>query len=263
LAINNRNRRKGYSSAIDFFIVGMLLAMLILSLYCCNYFGTTSNRTAEQITTQLSEKYGKAFTVYALGDRIGKNTATAYVYADDDPTMIFVARVTDDGILEFESYAYRCVCRKVEDAIKIAFDEYGISSECYAEFLHVGDNIDPDMSIDDFIRYNSSESESESVVASIIVKTSNNITGENLVNAYNNIYEQLSGIRFGTGLYILTENDYNNISEDVKRDTQLWDAYRLEVFGAEDDIKEINILIDKGILPSIDEINAELSKEVN
>jgi hypothetical protein len=133
LATNDRKKRKGYSSAVDFFIAGMLLVTLMLSLYSCSYFGMTSNRTTEQITTQLSERYGKAFTVSALGDRIGKNTTTAYVFADDDPTMMFTVRSSQEGgEIEFENYAYRKLCREIENVISRIFSEYGFKVSCYA-----------------------------------------------------------------------------------------------------------------------------------
>jgi hypothetical protein len=233
------------------------MATLMSALFGCD---TVDKKATEPIITQLSAKYGKSFTVYALGDRIGKNTATAYVYADDDPTMLFIARVTDNGVLEFENYAYRCVCRKVEDAVKVAFEEYGISSECFADFSSFNNDINPDTSVDSYIK----DTSPESVVVTIIVKASGNITGENLEQIYSDIYSRLPDIIFGTGLYILTAEDFDKVADSVRLGTQVFDAYRLKVSGAEDDIRRLRIgATNDGLSFSAEEVDAELLREVD
>jgi hypothetical protein len=62
----------------------------------------------------------------------------------------------------------------------------------------------------------------------------------------------------------LTPDDYAKIADSVKHETQVFDAYRLKVFGAEDGIKELNLRITRDRLSlSSDEIDAELSRGVD
>ena len=232
------------------------MATLISAMFGCD---TVDKKATEPIMAQLSAKYGKTFTVYALGDRINNDTATAFVFAENDPTMLFIARSTPNGILVFENYAYRSICRKVETITNAAFTKFGIRSECFADFSDVNNDVSLDISIEDYIKYNSPDS----VVVTIIVETSNNLTGENLTSVYNEVYSQLAGIRFGTALFVLTEKDFEGVADSVRFETQVFDAYRLKVSGAEDDIKELNLSItNDGLSLSADAINTALAKEV-
>jgi hypothetical protein len=226
------------------------------ALFGCD---AVDKKATEPIVERLSAKYGKTFTVYALGDRIDKDTATAYVFADDDPTMLFVARSKPNGELVFENYAYRVICRKVETLTNAAFAKYGITTECFAEFSTFNNNIKLDTTVDGYI----SDDSPESVVVSIAAKASDNITGNNLEMVYTDLYSKLSGIRVGTGLFLLTSSDFDKIADSVKHEIQLFNADRLEVSGAEDGIKELYIRVsDDGLSLSADEIDAELVREV-
>ena len=57
------------------------MGTLMAALLGCE---TVDKKATEAITNRLSEKYGRSFTVAALGNRIGRDTATAYVFADED-----------------------------------------------------------------------------------------------------------------------------------------------------------------------------------
>ena len=241
-----------------YFIKGVLImATLMAALTGCN---TVDEKATEPIITGLTAKYGKTFTVYALGDRIDKDTATAFVYADDDPTLLFTARSTPKGELVFENYAYRSVCRSVEKIVNAAFAKANIDSECFADFSAVNNNLDIGISVESYIK----ETSADSIVITLIAKASDAITAENLEKVYNDVYSQMSGIHIGTGLYVLTSDDYGKIAESVRLETQVFDAYRLKVHGAESSIIELNIrMTDKGMSLSADEINSALSKGVD
>ena len=237
--------------------MGVLMATLLSAIVGCD---TVDKKATEPILTQLSDKYGKSFSVYALGDRIDKDTATAFVFADDDPTMLFVARVTSGGDLVFENYAYRSICRKVETKINAAFTAFGIETECFTDFSSVNNSVSPDASVESYIK----DSASEHVIATIIAKDGNGIGGDNLTEVYCALYSQLSGINLSTALYVLTSDDYDAVAEKGRHETQVFDAYRLEVSGAGQTIKELHIMVTQdGLSLSASEMDEVLAKGVD
>ena len=130
-----------------FIIVWVIMAAFMSTICGCD---AIDNRAIEPIKSTLSEKYGKSFTVAVLGDRIDKDTATAYVYADEDPTMRFIVRVDKSGEVVYEEYSYRLLCRIVENEIKKTFEKYRIRSECFVTFTpRKNINVSPNMTFDD------------------------------------------------------------------------------------------------------------------
>ena len=55
-------------------IWGIVMGTLMAALLGCE---TVDKKATEAITSRLSDKYGRSFTVAALGNRIGRDTATA------------------------------------------------------------------------------------------------------------------------------------------------------------------------------------------
>ncbi len=218
------------------------------------------DKATKPIEEGLWEKYGKKFTVSALGDRIGRDTATAYVYADDDPTMRFVVRINKAGEIIFENYAYRLVCRTVEKIIDGFFAKNELVEECFLEFSECKYDVPTDITVDDYIK----ESGSDNVSVAVIVRSDGKITGEILSTIFTEIYSQMSETTVGFSLYVLSQIDYDKIYEKVKTETQLFDSSRLKLYGVEDDIQEIYIEISNGKLSvTADEINRKILEEGN
>lgn len=231
------------------------MATFMSSIFGCD---AIDNRAIEPIKSTLSEKYGKSFTVAALGDRIDKDTATAYVFADNDPTMRFIARVDKSGEVVYEEYSYRLLCRTVENKIKKAFEKYRIKSECFVTFTpRKNINVSPDMDFDEFVKVNSPET----ALASIVVLFDDNLTGESIVNAYTEICNFLESVDFGTGLYILSESDFDTIKEKIMHEVESFDLQQLKYYGASDNIKELFIKVEGKKKPlTSSEIDIELGK---
>ncbi|MBD5103557.1 MAG: hypothetical protein HDT47_01685 [Ruminococcaceae bacterium] len=202
------------------------------------------DKAVKPIEEGLSEKYGKKFKVASLGDRIGRDEATAYVYASNDPTMMFVVRVSKDGRIVFENYAYRLVCREVEKTVNSAFSKNGLTAECYADFSSCKLDISAENTVNDYIK----ESGADTVKSAIIVKKDNKINGEILKRIYTEIHSQISEITVGFSLFVLSEKDYNNICEKVKTETQYFGLSRLRLYGAKDNIKHFYAEISNGAL---------------
>ncbi len=241
---------------IKFIIVGVIMATFMSTLLGCN---AIDNSVIAPIKSTLSEKYGKSFTVAAIGDRIDRDTATAYVYADDNPTMRFVVRVDKTGKVVYEDYPYRLMCRMMENKIKNTFEKYSIKSECFVMFTpKIRINVSTDMTFDEFFNVNSPESAS----TNIIVLSDDNLTGENIVNVYTEIGNFLGDIDFATSLRVLTERDFNTVKEKIRNEVEPFDLYTVKSYGAIDNIKELYIKVEDGEMPwTASEIDFELGKE--
>lgn len=225
------------------------MATLISALFGCD---TVDRKATEPLITQLSTKYGKNFTIYALGDRINKETVTAYLFADDNPTMLFTAKITSNEELVFENYAYRSICRRVETIINTSFEEYGIETECFVDFSIANNYINFDTSVETYIRQNTPKN----VTATIIASTKSDILGEDLEKIYKELFTKFFEINIGTSLFLLSSADFNNIEKDIQLETQVFNLYRLRTFGINDEIKELNIRMTKeGLSMSASEID--------
>lgn len=239
-----------------FIIVGVIMATFMSTILGCN---AIDNRIIKSIKSTLSEKYGKSFTVAALGDRIDRDTATAYVYADDDPTMRFIVRVDKSGEVVYEAYSYRLMCRTVENKINKAFEKYGIESECLVTFTPSKNiNVSPNMTFDEFVKVNTLEI----AITDIVVLSDVDLTGENIVNVYTEICDYLENVDFGTCIYVLTESDFNTVKEKVRHEVDSFALQDLKYSGASDNIKELFIKVEDKKMPLTSlEIDLELGKE--
>ena len=237
-------------------IWGVFMATLMSALLGCE---AVDKRATEPILTELSAKYGESFTIYALGDRFNGDTATAYVYMNDDPTLLFTARVNTAGTLLFDDYAYRNVCRKVENMVNAEFSAQGLTSECFADFWTMSNDISLDSTPLDFIGLYTPKS----VAIMLIIKSDENVTGENIAQVYYRLYEQLAHIDLNTAVYILSAEDYDRVAESVRLETQAFNAYRLKVHGVVGEIIGIDIQLTDGELSeTVAELATKLAKGV-
>lgn len=213
------------------------MAALLSVVSGCKFIDTSS---IEAIEKGLYEKYHKTFTVAAFGNRYNSDTATAYVYADDEPTMRFTVRAKDNGELVSDDYVYRCNCRLVENLVNETFKKYGISTECFARFSNWSDTAVMG-SVSEYIK----ESGSIDIAVAILCRSSENLSGKNIKAIYEELSEEID-IKLGTMLYVVTEQDYDLVSEKIRCDIQLFDSDRIKLYGAKDEISEINIIFDLG-----------------
>ncbi|MDR1156873.1 MAG: hypothetical protein LBK75_00990 [Oscillospiraceae bacterium] len=225
-------------------IVGVLMATLMSALYGCD---AVDKKATEPILTALAAKYGQSFTVYALGDRIGRDTATAYVFSDDDPTLLFTARVSREGTLTFENYAYRKLCRKIENITSDIFAQYGFKASCYATLFGTSadDVTQVEIDLQDYLN----ETKPEAVSLSIAIEE-HELVIATLEQVYGEIYAELQHTTVGSTLHVLSEADYEAVNQQIQLETQLFDASRLKMFGASGDIREIQLKYDADGLTS-------------
>ena len=113
------------------------------------------------------------------------------------------------------------------------------------------------MTFDEFVKVNSPET----ALASIVILSDANLTGENIVNIYAEICNFLENVDFGTGLYILSESDYDIVEEKIKHEVESFDLQQLKYYGASGNIKELFIKVeDKNMPLTSSDIDFELGK---
>lgn len=240
---------------IKIIFMGMLMATVLTNVIGCN---TIDNFEIDAIEDALSEEYGKSFTVAALGNRFNEDTATAYVFAEDDPTIRFIVRTNTINEIIFENYAYRTVCHKVEKKINDTFSKYGLKSECFVEFSKCLFDISIDTSVENYIE----KSKSDIVKAAVIIHSDEKITGENLEKIFMQIYSEIPEISVGFSIYILSDRDYENVYSEIITETQYFGIEDLRTYGIEDEVTDFYVEITNGtISETIEMINFKLRGE--
>jgi hypothetical protein len=110
--------------------------------------------TADRIAEKLGEKYGEAFLVTALGNRLNREMVRAFCVAQADPTLAFTACLSPDGGAFLDEYAVRRVGRQAERLINGVFAGSGVLSQCHAEISGIGRQALPGdpMGLPEFVR---------------------------------------------------------------------------------------------------------------
>ena len=218
--------------------------------------GLSSKRAVNQIENYLNEKYGKEFTVSSIGDRMYRNTATSFVYANDDPSMQFVVMVDSDGKVVYDQYSFRMVCRKVENTINEAFEKEGINSECFIDFNKWIYDLPLDCSIEDYVL----NSGADVISAAVICEKKDNISGEELSKVCSTISSEINGVKIAYSIYLITENDFDKVHDTVKKQTKFYDIDLLRLYGANDPVSLTRI---KAIDGTTDKSNAEIDEDIS
>ena len=220
-------------------IMGVIMAALISGLVGCNLVNVSET---DAIAKSLSDKYNKDFVVTAIGNRYNYDTATAYAYAAEDPSLRFVINADSVGNLEYDSYAYRCVCRKVENIINDAFEKNGLSVENFVVFRIPNYNIPADITIKDY----ASTMNCDKVVSAVAVKSAHEAMSEKLIKAFEDVDKLLSGFTVTYRLYLLSESDFAKAKDIIRTETTIFDLLRLESYGLGDEISDYSVDVSAG-----------------
>lgn len=235
-------------------MLGVCMATFMSLLLGCDI----DKKAVNPILTGLSEKYDKVFTVTALGDRIGKNTATAYVIADEDPDMRFTARVDTAGNLVYEDYAARTICRQVEDLVAEVFADQNMKAVSFCEFTPFDNDVTPGTSPSEYIQLKAPRN----VFISLVIRDGEAVSGETILSAYRELHDKLNGLSIVTSFYVVTPADFDILYEPVRKETQSFDAYRLSLYGTKDSIREAVLQIADGVFSkTAAEVDSALAKE--
>ena len=246
-----------FKKIISIVLLGVMMATLMSLLLGCD---DVDKKTVAAIQNQLSEKYGESFTVYALGDRIGRDTVTAYVYADGDPSMLFTARLDKNGELTFDNYSYRIVCRKTDKLLTSQLSSFGIESIAYTTYENKDYSLALDISPAEYV----TSTASAFCAISLVVKDTDAVCADDLLRCVASLREQLGDILIGISVYKLSADDYNTVYDAVLHETQIFDAYRLSTMGTSGDIVEATFQYDaNGCSMTAEQIDQLLSKEAD
>lgn len=243
-----------FKKIITIVLLGVMMATLMSVILGCE---DIDSKTANAIQDKLAEKYGESFTVTSLGDRIGYDTVTAYVYADNDPSMRFTAKLDKNLELVFDDYSYRFVCRKTDKLVESIFSQLGLDVCSYCTYEYMDNSLGLTITPSDYIDATSSTYLS----LGICVKDGNGVTGEQLLDGIFTLREQLGDILIGAGVYVLSIEDYNTVHDKIVLDTELFGLTRLNLHGAKDQIRNVIIRCTAdGSSLTIDQIDEALNK---
>lgn len=211
---------------------------------------------SERACVLLSDKYSTAFSVYAIGNRYGTDTATVYAYADADPSMLFTARVSDDGVLAFDNYAYRSVCRKAEQMVVSIFSEQGVEVVCFCSFDSFDNTISPGLAVVDFIDMASVEW----LTVSLVIRNGSNVSGVSILTALEKLRSCL-GVNVGSWVFVVSSVDFDRVRDTVLLETQSFDKDRLCRRGIQDEVCDFTLQVySGGATMAASEIDVELGR---
>lgn len=237
-------------------LFGGVMSVLISGLIGC---GLVDKTESEAIADNLSAKYNKQFVVTAIGNRYNSDTATAYAYAAEDPSLCFVVKAYATGELVSDSYAYRTVCRKAENTLNDAFKDCGMDTENYVVFNVPEYKIPADMSIENYI----SKSNCDELICAMVLKKDSNANGVNISEAIAKAGKDLPDITVVYKLFLLSARDFEKANDIIRKETTIFDMIRLKSYGLEDNVSDCVIEASGGKAnKTVDEIANDLNGEV-
>lgn len=236
-------------------ILGVIMASFMSVVSGCTLAIQTA---ANDIELNLKNKYGTDFTVYALGDRLDRETSTAYVYPNEDDSLRFFVNAKGNGDIVYDDYSYRMVCRKVENLVNEKFYEEKLKTECFADFIDCSSNTEKDISVEEFVKRNNSHC----LKIVIVIAENPDICGSLLCKVYENICKDLPLITVKFSLFILSEDNARVVLPNARNEVTIFGADRIKKMGA--DKPFVNLLVDMkdGMLSkSAEEIDSIIKEE--
>lgn len=105
-----------------------LIIMALTTMVTMNACSKINNETANDVCAALSEKYGESFVAVKIGDRFNTDSAKLYVHPAENENLLFTARINKDTGAVEDNYIEEKVNYQVEDTLKNAFEQKGISA---------------------------------------------------------------------------------------------------------------------------------------
>lgn len=105
-----------------------LVIMALSAMITMNACSKINKETANDVCAALSEKYGESFVAIKIGDRFNTGSAKLYVHPADDDKILFTARIDKNTGAVDDNYMEEKVNYQVEDILKNAFKQEGISA---------------------------------------------------------------------------------------------------------------------------------------
>lgn len=243
-----------FKKIITIVFLGVMMATLMSVILGCE---DIDSKTANAIQDRLAKKYGESFTVASLGNRIGYDTVTAYVYADNDPSMRFTAKLDKNLKLVFDDYGYRSVCRRTQNIVESAFSDEGLEICAYCEYEYLDNSLGLTAAPSAYI-----EATSSSYVAiAMIVKDHDEVSGERILRSLEVLHKEFGDVLIGIDIFVVSAEDYSAVYDKVLQDTTFFDAARLTRLGAEGQIREVTLQYTaEGATMTEEQIDAALAK---
>lgn len=228
-----------------------LIIMALTTMITMNACSKINNETANDVCNALSEKYGESFVAVKIGDRLNTDSAKLYVCPADNESIIFTARINKDTGTVEDSYTEEKVNYQVEDILKNAFKQEGISaaSRCMAVTK------DPlSVEISEYTPKNFSERYGFSHYTIYLVLNDGNYSASDILNAVQSANEAV-GVKLVIAGYVLGEDSYSECVSEIQSTPDM----SITMIEAKSPIFSFDVNVEHGVC-SITE--AELSEKL-
>lgn len=121
-----------------YFRKAVAILMALLTTVTMSACSRINNETASDVCKALEEKYGEAFEVTHIGNRLNTSTATTYVHPVNNSEIVFTATIDHNGNI-VDDYASSIVMNTIEKCIEDSFEKNGVV--CAANAVVTKDDI--------------------------------------------------------------------------------------------------------------------------
>lgn len=189
-----------------------LIIMALTTMVTMNACSKINNETANDVCTALSEKYGESFVAVKIGDRFNTDSAKLYVHPADNENILFTARINKDTGAVEDNYIEEKVNYQVEDILKSAFKQEGISvtSRC---MVVTKDPISAE--VDEYTPKSFSERYSFDHYTIYLVLKDDAYSAADALSAVRSANETI-GVKLVIAGYVFREDGYSKCASDIQ-----------------------------------------------
>ena len=189
-----------------------LIIIAFTTMITMNACSKINNETANDVCTALSEKYGESFVAVKIGDRFNTDSAKLYVHPADNESIIFTSRINKDTGAVEDNYIEEKVNYQVEDILKNAFAENGISATSRCVVV----TKDPlGVEIDEYTPKSFSEKYAFSHYTVYLVLKDGDYSAQDVLNAIKSANEAL-GVKLVIAGYVFGEDGYSECANEIQ-----------------------------------------------
>lgn len=216
-----------------------LIIMALTTMITMNACSKINNETANDVCTALSEKYGESFVAAKIGDRFNTDSAKLYVHPADNENILFTARINKDtGVVE-DNYIEEKVNYQVEDILKNAFEQNGISvsSRCMVVTK------DPlSVEIDEYTPKSFSEKYAFNHYTIYLVIKDGDYSASEILNAVKSANEAV-GVKIVIAGYVFGEAGYSECVSEIQSTPDI----SVTMIEANSPISSFDINVEQGV----------------
>ena len=230
-----------------------LIIMALTTMVTMNACSKINNETANDVCAALSEKYGESFVAVKIGDRFNTDSAKLYVHPAENESLLFTARINKDTGLVEDNYIEEKVNYQVEDTLKKAFEQNGISvvSRCMVVTK------DP-LSVDngDYTPQSFSEKYGFNHYTIYLVLKEGDYSAADVLSAVKSVNETV-GVKLVIAGYVFEDNGYSECASEIQSTPDI----SITLIEAKSPISSFDVNVEQGVCSiTEDELSDKLGR---